>query len=226
MKLLTYPDRDLMMIDLADTLAGELNQALRTGERASLVVPGGSTPGPVFDALSAVDLDWSRVTILVSDERWVPETSEHSNARLVKDRLLVGRAAAARFLPLYLGGEGQEAVATLSARVAPLLPFSVVLLGMGADMHTASLFPGEAALRPEHRHAQGVHLHFVKAPGLQPKVSRMTLTVPALNAAQRKHIVITGADKRAALDEAQKLNDPFQAPIAAIMAGSTVHWAA
>ncbi|MEL7116045.1 MAG: 6-phosphogluconolactonase [Pseudomonadota bacterium] len=225
MKLQTYPDREMMMIDLANQLAGELNEAVMIGGQASFVVPGGSTPGPIFDTMSAVDIDWSAVTVIPSDERWVPETSEHSNARLIRSRLLTDRAAEATFLPLYAEGDGPEALPGLEAAVAPHLPISVLLLGMGADMHTASLFPGEAALRPEHRHAKFEHLHFVKVPGLEPKVSRMTLTVPALNTAQKKHIVITGAEKRAALEEAQSMSDPFRAPITAVLAGATVHWA-
>ena len=72
MKLREYPDRDMMMIDLADQLAGEINAALMTHDRVSFAVPGGTTPGPVFDTLSAVDLDWARVHVLLTDERWVP----------------------------------------------------------------------------------------------------------------------------------------------------------
>lgn len=225
MKFETYPDREMMMMDLANRLAGELGEAIRSGARASLAVPGGSTPGPIFDALCAADVDWSKVTVLPTDERWVPETSEHSNAKLIKERLLVDRAAAARFLPLYQTGEGSDAVASLSRSLAPHLPLTIALLGMGGDMHTASLFPGEAALRPEHRHDADESLHFVPVPGLAPKVSRMTLTVPALNAALSKHIVITGADKKQAFEEAVRLNDPYQAPVAAVVAGATIHWA-
>jgi 6-phosphogluconolactonase len=225
MKLEVYPDREALMLDLADRLAGELGEALMLNEQASLVVPGGSTPGPVFDALSAVDLDWSRVTVLPSDERWVPESAPESNARLIRERLLVGRAAKARFLPFFTGGDGAEAVPPLTAQVAELLPFSVVLLGMGSDMHIASLFPGQAALRPENRQEAGAYLRFVKVPGLEPKVSRMTLTVQALNAAQRLHIVMSGSEKRAALEEAHRINDPFQAPVSAVLKTAVVHWA-
>ena len=225
-RLKEYPDRDMMMMDVANTMAGALNEAVMVNGSASLAVPGGSTPGPIFDVLCAADIDWSKVTILPSDERWVPEGSEHSNARLIRERLLVERAAAAQFMPLYReGADGPQSVAAMSEELTPFLPLSVAVLGMGGDMHTASLFPGEAALRPDARHDENQHVHFVKTPGLAPKVSRMTLTVPVLNGAMSKHIVITGADKKAALAEAAHLNDPYQAPICAVLSGATVHWA-
>jgi len=220
-----YPDREMMLIDLANRLAGELSESIMVNDRASLAVPGGSTPGPIFDVLSAVDLDWSKVTVMPTDERWVSETSEHSNARLIKERLLVDRAAAAQFFPFFTAGDGAKVAGAMSENLMPHMPLTVALLGMGGDMHTASLFPGEAALRPENRHNASDLLHFVPVPGMAPKVSRMTLTVPALNGAMNKHILITGADKKAAFEEAQRINDPYQAPITAVLKGATVHWA-
>ncbi len=85
MKLVEYPDAEMMMMDLADKLASELSSALRANDTASLAVPGGTTPGPIFDSLCAVDLDWSRVQVMLTDERWVPETSERSNTRLLRN---------------------------------------------------------------------------------------------------------------------------------------------
>ncbi len=83
MNLVEYPDAELMMFTLADQLASDLGSQLRTHDRASLSVPGGTTPGPVFDVLSGVGLDWDRVTVFPNDERWVPETSERSNGRML-----------------------------------------------------------------------------------------------------------------------------------------------
>ena len=98
-QFIDYPDRDLLVMDLANKLAGDLREALGHQDRASLVVPGGSTPGPIFDVLCAADLDWERVDVMLSDERWVPDTSERSNTKLLRERLLIERAAAARFVP-------------------------------------------------------------------------------------------------------------------------------
>ena len=101
MEFIAYPDGEMMMIDLANSLAGELRQCLLAHEHASFAVPGGTTPGPIFDNLCSANLDWSRVHVMLTDERWVPESSERSNTRLLRQRLLTGRAAEAVYVPLY-----------------------------------------------------------------------------------------------------------------------------
>lgn len=222
MKFVEYPDSELMMFDLADLLASELAAALRHNDRASLCVPGGTTPGPVFDVLSGVRLDWDRVTVFLNDERWVPDSHERSNARLLKERLLTGRAAAATFLPLYAEApQPEDAVEALAKAIEPCLPIDVLLLGMGADMHTASLFPGAdrlaEALAPD-----APILIPMRAPGAAEP--RMTLSARVLADAMACHIVITGAEKRAALEQAENL-PPEEAPIAAVLDNATVHWA-
>lgn len=223
MNLIEYPDRDLMMMQLADTLASDLNNALMSNDRVSFAVPGGTTPGPLFDTLSAVRLDWARVTVLLGDERWVPETSDRSNARLVRDRLLTGHAAAAGFLGLYtVGAEPQAALDAVGDTLRPLLPLSVLVLGMGADMHTASLFPGAPELAAALADDAPL-LMAVTAPG-QPE-PRVTLTGPVLRGAMRTHVVITGAEKRAAAERAAKIDDPAQAPVSLVLGDATVHWA-
>lgn len=220
--LLEYPDRDVMMLDLADALTGELGDCLRRHAAASFCVPGGTTPGPIFDVLSEQTLDWERVSVFLNDERWVPETHARSNARMLRERLLVSKASAATFVPFYAPVEPPlVAVDELSKAMAPHLPISVLVLGMGADMHTASLFPGaeglEAALAPD---AQAVMAIRAEAAG-EPRV---TLSAPVLNGAMSKHIVITGDEKRTALDRAAHL-PASEAPIRAVWSDATVHWA-
>ncbi len=221
MEFVEYADAEMMMIDLADQIASELRSAISSEGRASLAVPGGTTPGPIFDTLSAVELDWDKVHVLLSDERWVPETSERSNTGLVKRRLLTGHAAAAHYLPLYAEAEAPEArLAELEQSLAPHLPLSVVLLGMGADMHTASIFPGADRL-DEALNGSAI-LVPMRAPGAPEP--RITLSAKVLRDAMRCHIVIIGAEKRAALEKAREL-PPEQAPVAAILRDATVHWA-
>lgn len=221
MNILDYPDRDMLAIDLADQMAGELETSLLNHDTVSLAVPGGTSPAPIFDNLCAADVDWSRVCVMLTDERWVPETSERSNGRLVRERLLTSRAKAARFLPFYVDGQSPEdATAALSDQLAPDMPISLLLLGMGADMHTASLFPGAEGL------SAGLALDApilvpVRADGQEPRVS---LSATALDGAMSKHLVIYGAEKRAALERARGL-PPEEAPISAVLSDITVHWA-
>lgn len=223
MKLVEYPDREILMMDLANRIAAELGSALRQFDHATLAVPGGTTPGPIFDVLSGVDLAWERVRVMLTDERWVPESSERSNTALLRQRLLVGEAAPAVFLPLYAPAKTpEEKLAELCAAIKPALPISVLLLGMGADMHTASLFPGADRL-DDALEAHAPVLLAMRAPGASEP--RVTLTAPVLRGALQTHIVITGTDKRAAVEKAARLNDPRVAPVAAVLKNATVHWA-
>lgn len=222
MNLIEYADDEMMAIDVANILAGELRTALDHEERVLFVVPGGSTPAPVFDALCDARLDWKRVDVMLSDERWVPEVHVRSNTRLVRERLLTGRAAAARYLPLYAKAEEPEKVlAELESNIVPALPIDVLLLGMGSDMHTASLFPGgdrlEDALAPT-----APVLVPMRAEGIEDR--RVTLSARVLNGAMTKHLVITGPAKRAALDRA-RASEPLRAPVAAVLEDMVVHWA-
>lgn len=222
MEFIDYPDADLMYLHVADKIASQLGEFLRRDARASLCVPGGTTPGPVFDTLSGVDLDWSNVSVFLNDERWVPEDSPRSNTRLLRERLLRGHAAAAQLVPLYAPTQSPEdALDALSDGLRGHLPISVLLLGMGADMHTASLFPG-ADLLDRAMASDAPPLMALRADAAGEP--RITLTLPALKSAYHTHIVIRGADKRAALERAQTL-PPLQAPVRALLDDATVHWA-
>jgi 6-phosphogluconolactonase len=217
-----YPDRELLMLSLADLIAGELGDFLRREGHASLCVPGGTTPGPIFDMLSAVDLDWGNVAVFLNDERWVPESSPRSNTRLLRERLLKGRAAAAKLVPLYAAAETPEwRLAELSEGIAPHLPISVLLLGMGADMHTASLFPGADRLEEAMNDDAPILLPMRAEGAGEP---RITLTAPVLKGAMATHILITGAEKRAAIERAAHL-PVLEAPIRAVLGNATIHWA-
>ncbi len=222
MDFVEYPDRDLLMLGLADRLTADLAEALRHNERVGFSVPGGTTPGPVFDVLSEQALDWDRVAVVLNDERWVPEDNPRSNTALIKKRLLVSKASAATFIPLYAKSETPEdRLEELTAGLAPHLPLSVLLLGMGADMHTASLFPGAdnlaAALADD-----APPLMAMRADGAGEP--RITLTAPVLRAAMSIHILITGTDKRAALERAARL-PVIEAPVRCVLGQAMVHWA-
>ncbi|MCB1343424.1 MAG: 6-phosphogluconolactonase [Pseudooceanicola sp.] len=222
MKIIDYADRDMLAINLAQELAGQLETVLFNHDTASLAVPGGTTPGPVFDALCAASLDWSRVRVLPTDERWVPEDDARSNARLIRKRLLTERAASAELVPLYRAGmTPEEAVADVAASLAPCLPLSVLLLGMGEDMHVASLFPGAPGMAQALAADAGPVA--VVRPETQPE-QRLTLTGPVLDGALSKHLVIYGSSKKAALERALTM-PPEEAPVQAVLEELTVHWA-
>lgn len=221
MKIKEYPDREILAMGLADVLASELKNCLLVHPWASFVVPGGTTPGPIFDSLCAAALDWDRVHVMLSDERWVPEDHDRSNAKLLKDRLFVDRAAAATFIPFHTPGETPESAAPiLSEKLAGEMPISLLLLGMGADMHTASLFPGADGLAAMMADDAPLVVP-VSVAGQEPRIS---FSGPALAGAMAKHLVIYGHEKRLALEAAQSL-PPVEAPINAVMDGLTVHWA-
>ena len=222
MTFLEYPDRDFLMLSLADRIAGQLGEVLRRGEAASLCVPGGTTPGPVFDTLSGVALDWDRVSILLTDERWVGEDDPRSNTALVRRRLLQGQAAAARLVPMRADTPAPEdALGALAEGVAPHLPLSVLLIGMGEDMHVASLFPGAEGLAAALA-ADAPPVVAIRAPDVPEP--RVTLSAPVLAGAIHVHLLILGAAKRAALERAQGLALE-DAPVRAILDAATVHWA-
>ncbi len=222
MKFESYPDREFLMLGLANVIAGQLADFLRREGRASLSVPGGTTPGPIFDTLSGVDIDWVNVSVFLNDERWVDESSARSNTALLKARLLRGKAAAARLVPLYAPAEVPEgALEALADGIRPHLPISVLLLGMGADMHTASLFPGADRLTDALASDAPILLPMRAEAAGEP---RITLTAPVLKGAMNIHILITGAEKRAALERALTLT-PAEAPVRCVLDNATVHWA-
>ncbi len=222
MNFVSYPDREALMIGLANAIAGELSECLHREGRASFCVPGGTTPGPVFDILSGVGLNWAQVSVFLNDERWVDEASPRSNTRLLRERLLRDAAAAAKMIPLYAPADTPEDVLdALATGIAPHLPITVLLLGMGADMHTASLFPGADKLTEAlSSHAPVLMALRADAAG-EP---RITLTAPVLAGAMHIHILITGAEKRTAIEAAAHL-PPLQAPVRVVLDNATVHWA-
>ncbi len=190
---------DALAEALAAAVAADLQAAIAGHGHATLAVSGGTTPLRFFRALSAQPLDWARVTVTLVDERWVPDTHERSNARLVRQLLLQGPAAQARFLPLYRdSAEPEPVLAEITASLPARL--DVVVLGMGTDGHTASFFPGgdhlAQALDPR---GPDVLLPMRAAGAGEP---RITLTLPALLAADHVYLHVEGAAKHQVLADA------------------------
>ena len=216
-QVLEFPDQEALLSKLTGELTALLKAALLERRAATLVVSGGRTPEALFKRLSQVKLDWSRVTVTLADERWVPEEDGDSNAALVRRTLLQGPAAKAAFLPLYGGEETPEMGEEACQRALKSLarPFDALLLGMGEDGHTASFFPGAKKLKQALNPKPGKLCQAIRAPGAaQP---RMTLTLPALMEARRIFLLITGEKKRAVLDEALKRGPVSEMPVRAIL---------
>ena len=212
MKIETFAQTDVGPA-LAARVANDLRSALSANDKASIAVPGGTTPGPFLSALSSEMMEWGKVSVTLSDERCVPADHERSNQRLVSHHLLQGPAKAARFVPLYFGN--QEIGGIEDGLRENALPLDVCVLGMGGDMHTASLFPGTPGLAALLDPNVERLADFVSPPGADEP--RVTLTASALATASNTYLLIKGADKRAALDRAMETEDRQAAPIRAIL---------
>ncbi|ODT47581.1 6-phosphogluconolactonase [Devosia sp. 63-57] len=223
----SFADKPTLAKELAESVADRIRSAIATRGEASIAVSGGSTPGKFFQALGKTrDIDWSKVTVTLVDERWVPETSDRSNALLVNEKMLQGPAAIARFFPLYSGGEVPDAaaVAKTNALMAELpKPFAAVILGMGNDGHTASFFPGGDTL-DQALTAEGPTLA-LEAPGAGEP--RITFTLPRLLETDALYLHIEGDEKAAVLDKALADGPVAEMPVRAVLrsgAPLTVYW--
>lgn len=220
---LEYNDREELVSSVAKILAYDLIASIKDRENVMFSVPGGSTPGPIFDKLCEFDLDWRRVSIILNDERWVPESNERSNTKLLRERLLIKKATLATYISMYSDTITPElGIPKLKKRIDPNLPISVLLFGMGADMHTASLFPGGDKLEEALSNNAPTLLPMRAAGAME---ARMTLTAQVLNSSRFKHLVIFGEEKRKAFEKAINLPNSI-APVSAILPGASVHWAA
>ena len=198
----SFADREAASIAAADRIEAALERRMGDESPATLVVSGGTTPARCFEHLATRALDWERVNVTLSDERWVPADDAHSNERMVRETLLTGPAGQAGFTSLYdaarTPAEFSDELETRLRRVP--FPFACALLGMGEDGHFASLFPDADNL----------------AQGLDPDGSRMTLpvetaasphpritmTLAALSRSDEIVLLIFGDAKLAVLDRA------------------------
>lgn len=187
---------------LASRIASNLAAAIVQRGQATLAVSGGSTPQPLFEALSREPLDWSRIIITSVDERWVEETHVDSNARLIKQFLLQNSAKSAQFVSMKTPSDSPFGAQTeVSAKLSSYASgIDVVVLGMGEDGHTASFFPGAQTL------ARAMDLSTTQlCVAVHPPAAahdRMTLSLTALLRAQHAYLHIVGPAKRDVLQRA------------------------
>ena len=205
--------------DLDQRLAAEvaelLSKAIVEKGRASIAVSGGSTPKGFFQALSRYDLAWNQITVTLADERWVEFADQASNTRLVHEALLQNNAQAAQFFPLKRDGELTEQALELINReaVESLLPFDVLILGMGEDGHTASLFPCSAEIEQGLSTAAAV----LKVEPTTAPHQRVSFSFNALQQAGKTVLHICGAAKKTVLEQAIANRDSKKMPISAFL---------
>lgn len=222
-----YPDRGSMAAGLAEQVASELNNAIRKRGRATLAVPGGETPRAFYEQLSAMDIEWAHVTVILTDEHYVFDAPEKRNAAMIRDLLLKGRAADALFLS-YLDIEIEEEddrLATILLALEDVLPIDVCILGVGTDSHTASLYASSSKIE-EALGLWAPNIMLMDVPELPEQ--RLTLTAPVLERARKAHLLLNGEAKKQVLREAQKLGAAEEAPVRIILSrarATTVHYA-
>lgn len=216
MRWLDCPDKTSWADKAADRIAAQLGDGLAQRDAASLIVPGGSTPAPIFERLSGLHLDWARVHVGLTDERWVKATHTDSNEHLVRHALMRAQARGAVFHPLYSDAKRPSAgLAAAEQQVAAMpRPFDAVLLGMGTDGHFASLFPGVpetmTGLDPQNQAL------CIAVDSPQSGYARISLTLAALLTSRLILVAISGRPKRAVALQAMEGKGDY--PIAALFA--------
>lgn len=224
-----FADAASLAQNLADAVASVLKVAIAERGTATIAVSGGSTPKRFFQSLSVHKLDWSKVTVTLVDERFVPADNPRSNHLLVAENLLQGEAAGARFLPLYHAAANADEAAKLASRgIASLpAPFDVVILGMGNDGHTASFFPGGDRLAEALSSDTPRGVITMEAEGAGE--TRLTLTFSSLQDAHFLVLHIEGQAKKDTLENALADGDEKDMPVRAVLRRAAtpvdIYWA-
>lgn len=190
----TFASRDALMRGAAERLEKALQAAITAHGAACALLSGGSTPAPAYALLASRDLDWSKVTFALADERCVPPSDEASNERMLRAALGRPLSAGATFVPMYAGGSPEEDALNADAAYAPL-SFDIALLGMGEDAHTLSWFPGAEGLDAALDLANPRSVVAIQAPNAAGAPDRLTLTRSALVRARQIVVLISGAKK-------------------------------
>lgn len=217
-----FEQRNHLLTALVAECQDVLSEAISKHGTASLLVSGGSTPAPLYEALSKTDLNWKKIKIALVDERWVDASHSASNEALARRSLLINNAKISEFIGMKTAAEtavkGQAETEERYARLGQ--PFSLAILGMGVDGHTASLFPGakglDAALNPGNSQIiTAINAKQSEVTGANTE--RMSLTLAALLKCERLIILLTGEDKLAVFNEAQKPGPVAEMPVRGLL---------
>ncbi|WP_017932194.1 6-phosphogluconolactonase [Robiginitomaculum antarcticum] len=220
-RLLNLSSKDEAVSVASEIITAELDLAVAKRAKASFMVSGGSSPKPLYQALSKQDLLWEAIFVGLVDERWVKEGEPGSNATFIRETLLQNEAAGAHLLPMVTDHESAQIGAPIISRFYMELgqPFDVAVMGMGTDGHTASWFPASgdlAAALDKNAADLAMAVDATGCSGAGDFPSRMTLTRPAVVSTRNVILFIPGAAKRdvfmAALDK-----DEMDAPVRALL---------
>lgn len=226
-----HADADALARALAEALAAAVREALAARGRALLSLAGGRTPLPAYRALAALPLDWPRVVLMPGDDRCVPHSHAASNVRELRG--VFAAVDGVRIEPLtHESGEPDASEREARTMLAPVrdLAFDAVVLGMGADAHTASLFPGATRLAEALDPASTLEALRIDPDPLPPEAPfpRISLTAARLLRSRALHLVVTGDAKRVVLERALAASDQLRTPVSAILrapgAPVHVHW--
>ena len=215
-----YETRADAAIAAGKRMINALHRRLETDDSAAIIVSGGTTPAPVYSYMAHKQLDWHRVHVLLSDERWVPADHPESNEKMLRDALARSRASYAQIAHYFDAAEPlDECCARLEKEFADLpLPFTSALLGMGNDGHFASLFPDAANLRTS-LDLQSPR-DYVPVDTASSPHRRLSMTLPALLRSDEILLLISGGEKRAVLEQAATPDSDL--PIAHLLRQSRV----
>ena len=222
-----FGSTSMLDTELTARVSKLLGEALIQDGHASIVVSGGRTPKGFFQRLSQENLDWSNITVSLADERWVEPNHCDSNEKLVKENLLINNASGAKFLPLKNNAAtAMGGIKELESQLANVEAFTVVILGMGDDGHTASLFPGSETLGLGLDLSSGKQC--IAVTPLDAQHERMSMTLPRLLRSKQIIIHLCGEGKKRVLDQVNSGHDSFELPIRAVLQQShtpvSVYW--
>lgn len=211
----TFNNENELILEVSERITACIKESIATYDDARILLSGGSTPGPVYAHLSSLDLDWKKVHIGLVDERFVPSDNEFSNERLLFETLIKDRAKGAQFTGMVY--DPSDRIKNLSTAISSYAPFmertDFVLLGMGGDGHTASLFPGDPASEAD---LENSTLGLINTNAPTHPTDRISCSKSLLLQAKHIALMIKGAQKREVLK-----NTSSHLPIHTLMAEQT-----
>jgi len=216
MNITKFKNSQTMTSYLAGDIVAKLKRAISNTGQAVLVVSGGRSPIALFEQLNQSDIAWDNVIISLVDDRWVSADHSDSNENLVKQHLLINKAAAARFIGLVAAGDSAfENIDASIAAITDIKQIDVMILGMGEDGHTASIFPCCEQVN-DAMNTDNQQRLIATQPTTAP-YQRVSFTLNEILAAKQVYLPLSGNNKIRVFEQAQQLEDLATMPISAVI---------